>query len=151
MTEPTPPVDDELEEEKLDPRTREALRKLRAENKSLRSRLRDSEEQIGAQAAREAAHQRAVVAAAATAAGLIDDEDLLSRHDPSEFLDEQLADVMPHKVAAATKALLDEKPYLGRPVGAPPTDRPIEGLRSGARAPEDKTPTPSWYSALHGT
>lgn len=43
----------------------DTVRKLKRECQQLRSRLRDSEEQIGAAAAREAIHQRAVIEHAA--------------------------------------------------------------------------------------
>jgi hypothetical protein len=158
MTEPTPeassdhsPESDEIDDDALDPRARDAMRKLRRECQSLRGRLKDSEEQLGA-AAREAAHQRVVVEAAAKAAGLIDGSDIWSAHpDPSEFIDEQFADIVPDRVAEATKALITAKPYLARPVGVPPTDRPLEGLGAGARAPEDAKPAPTWHSALRGS
>jgi hypothetical protein len=155
--EPTP-VDepDELDDDEqvFDMR---AVRKLRRENSSLRSRihdfeeqLRDRDEQIGAQAAREAAHQRSVIEAAARAAGLIDPSDFLAAHpDPSEFIDAEFRDVLPDKVAEAAAALLEAKPYLGRPVGAPPSDRPLEALRSGAR-PADKPKPASWTTAIRG-
>jgi hypothetical protein len=151
----TPELD--LDDTDLDPRTREAFRKLRSENRSLRARLHEREdrlhereEQIGAAAAREAVHHRAVVEAAAKAAGLIDGSDIWSAHpDPTEFLDE-FADVVPDRVAEATRALFEAKPYLARPVGAPPTERPIEGLRSGAR-PEEPAAKPAWAGAIKGT
>ena len=49
---PTPADDNDaddttIEDSALDPRTREAFKKLRSENHSLRTRLRDSEEQVG--------------------------------------------------------------------------------------------------------
>jgi hypothetical protein len=158
MTEPTddptpatePDAEDIGDESTLDPKMRDAFKKLRSENRRLRTRLRDSEEQVGIASARLSAHHRAVVAAAAKAAGMIDGEDLLSVYDPNEFLDEQFADVVDDKVVEATRALLDAKPYLGRPVGPPPTDRPVEGLRSGAR-PADKPKSASWATAIRGS
>ncbi len=149
--EPTPePNAEDVDESTLDERARAAMQKLRSENRSLRSRLRDSEEQVGIASARLTAHHKAVIEAAAKAAGLIDPSDFTVHHpDPNEFVDE-FADVVPDKVTEAVQALLEAKPYLGRPAGPPPTDRPLEGLRPGARAPEDKTPAPTWSTALRG-
>jgi hypothetical protein len=148
--EPADTVGD-VSDDELDPRTRAYVAKLKKESQGLRARLRDAEEQVGAASARENVHTREQVAAAAAQAGLIDGNDLFIAHpDPNEFLDEQFRDVIGSRVAAATQSLLEQKPYLGRPVGAPPTQRPLEGLRPGA-APEPKAPTtPSWSAALHG-
>jgi hypothetical protein len=161
MTEPTPdniepdtvtpePEPDDVNDDELDPRALAALQKLRRENQSLRSRLHEREEQVGAQAAREAVHHKAVIEAAAAQAGFIDPSDFtLAYPDPAPFLDEQFQDVVGDRVTEAARALLEQKPHLGRPVGAPPTERPIEGLRSGA-APELKEKPISWSSALRG-
>lgn len=149
--EPIPDTEPDAEdiESTLDGRTRDAFKKLRSENHSLRTRLRDSEEQVGIASARLAAHHKAVIEAAAKAAGLIDPSDFTVHHpDPGEFVDE-FADVVPDKVTAAAQALLEAKPYLGRPSGPPPSQRPIESLRSGAR-PEEPTTAPSWSTALRG-
>lgn len=127
-----------------------AMRKVRREAAELRKRNRELEEQLEGAAARETAHQRAMVEHAAAAAGMIDPSDFLAVHpDPSEFADE-FHNVVGDRVAEAAAALIASKPHLGRPVGAPPTDRPLEGLRPGARAPEDKKPAPSWATALRG-
>ena len=149
MTEPAPeqaPEPDDYEGVDM-----AAVRKLRREAQALRRKNHELEEQLGAAAAREGAHQIAVVAAAAKAAGMIDPSDFLAAHpNVDEFLDEQFNDVLPDKVAEATAALLESKPYLGRPVGPPPSARPVEGLKPGARAREDESPAPSWTQALRG-
>jgi hypothetical protein len=100
MTEPeqtTPepePVDDD-DDSMFDDRAREALTKLRKENHGLRSRLRDSEEQVGIASARLSAHHKSVIESAAKAAGLIDGSDIWSAQpDPNAFLDEQFHDVV---------------------------------------------------------
>jgi hypothetical protein len=86
--EQTPAPEPELEESSLDPRVRETFKKLRSENHSLRTRLRESEDQVGIAAARLGAHHKAVIEAAARAAGLIDPSDFTDRHpDPAEFVD----------------------------------------------------------------
>jgi len=142
---PEPDVDDST----LDDRTRDALKKLRQENHSLRTRLRDSEEQVGIASARLTAHHRAVIEAAAKAAGLLDPSDFTAHHpDPNEFVDE-FADVVPDRVTEAARALLEAKPHLAAPpAGRPPTDRPLKSLRGGA-TPEDKPkPAPSWSSVI---
>jgi hypothetical protein len=145
-----PAAEDDVSDDELDPRTRAYVAKLKKESQGLRARLRDAEEAVGAASARENVHTREAVAAAAAQAGLIDGNDLFIAHDPDEFLDEQFRDVVGDRVAEATQALLASKPYLGRPVGAPPSQRPLEGLWMGA-APEPKPQkTPSWSSALHG-
>ena len=149
MTEPTPdetvPDDtsvDEVDDSTLDPRARDALRKARNEARNLRTRLRESESTHESDLARLAAHERSVIEQAVKAAGFYDASDFLALHpDTSDFVDE-FHEVVPDRVAEAAKAILDAKPYLGRPVGPPPTDRPIEGLRSGALPPEDKPAKP---------
>lgn len=145
-----PAAEDEVSDDELDPRTRAYVGKLKREAQQQRAARRELEEQLGATAAHLEVHNREKVAAAAAAAGLINGEDLFLAHSPDEFLDEQFRDVVGDRVAEATKALLAAKPYLGRTVGRPPSERPIESLRPGA-SPEPKPDTgTSWSAALHG-
>jgi hypothetical protein len=144
-------ADADVSDDELDERTRAYVAKLKREAQGLRSKLRDAEEIAGAASARESVHTREAVAQAAAQAGLIDGNDLFIAHpDPDEFLDEQFREVIGDRVQEATKALLARKPYLGRPVGAPPTSRPLEGLRPGASPEPKQDTTPSWSAALHG-
>lgn len=147
----TEPDVDDVDESTHDPRVREAMKKLRSENHSLRTRLRDREEQLGASAAREAVHHRAAVERIAASAGLIDPSDIwAAQPDPGAFVDEQFQDVVSDKVVEVAKDLIRRKPHLAKPAaGPPPTDRPLESLRSGARAQESVT-KPSWSTALRG-
>src|SRR4051812_23908664 len=97
MTEPAPKGEQEIEpaaedaapepdDDNLDPKALAALSKLRRENQSLRSRLHEREEEVGAQAARETVHHLATIEAAAKAAGFIDPTDFtLANPDPSPF------------------------------------------------------------------
>jgi hypothetical protein len=141
---------DDPEPEVSDDRTRAYIDKLKRESQSLRGRLRDAEELAGAAAARMDIHTREAVAAAAAQAGLIDGNDLFIAHPNSdEFLDE-FHEVVGDRVADAAKALLAQKPYLGRTVGTPPTDRLLEGLRPGASPEPKQSETPTWSGALHG-
>lgn len=126
-----------------------ALKKLRSENKSLRERLRESE---GATAAlstvvdgmRAAELRRLVSDKLADPADLT--VDIASLLDDAGQLDSE-------KVDAAVDTLLSEKPHFAkqpeRPT-PPPSDRPIEGLKSGA-APDYRPTTPSWHSAIRGS
>lgn len=145
-TAPEPEPDDDL----LDPRARAALQKARREAAGLRARLREAEETIGAAAARATVHHKVAIEAAAAQAGFIDPTDFTLAHpDPSPFLDEQFQEIVGDRVKEAAETLLRAKPHLRRPVGPPPSDRPVEGLRSGARAEETPKVT-TWAQALHG-
>ena len=147
----TADTSDDVADDELDPRTRAYVTKLKKEAQQQRARARDAEELVGAAAAREDVHTREQIAQAAAAAGLINGEDLFLAHpDPNEFLDEQFKDVIGDRVAEAAKTLLERKPYLGRPVGAPPSDRPLEGLRPGASPEPKPSKKPDWSAALHG-
>jgi hypothetical protein len=141
------------------PQTIEQAKKLRSENRSLRARLKASEEarqadaeQIGAAAAVVSAMQLAEVKRLA-GEHLIDPDDLLA-HEPdmSKYFDDEFTSMVnADKVSEQAKALIAGKPHLGKPATPtpPPTDRPIEGLRGGA-SPQDKPTAPSWASALRG-
>lgn len=140
----------EIDDDELDPRARAAMQKLRRECRSLRTRLHETEEEVGAQAAREMVRHRATIEAAAKAAGLVDGSDFTLHHpDPAPFLDEEFKDVVGDRVTEAAAALLEQKPYLGR-AAAPPTDRPIESLRPGASPEPAKKIEATWASALRG-
>ena len=154
MTEPTPemsaPADDApvtdapADDEQLD---LEAARKLRSENRNLRSRLKAAEEGHEANLAIQANHERAIIEAAAKAAGFYDPDDFIALHPDASDLVDEFGTVIGDKVADAARAVLEKKPYLGRSL-RPPSDRPIESLRS-TYEPEKK-PTPTWAQALRG-
>jgi hypothetical protein len=137
----------------LDPKMRAHLHKLREEARTQRSRALAAEAdrerlitQVAAAQHRDAEH--------VAAEHLIDQTDLWRYTDPDkqrEFYDHQFGEIVPDRVAEAAKAIAAQKPHLAKPSTAPPpTDRPIEGLRPGARA-EEKPSAPSWASALRGT
>jgi hypothetical protein len=160
-TAPEPQADDEaVDDSLLDARTREVLSKARREAANLRRRLHDAEqraaqvdelqEQLGAAAAREGARDKAEAERIA-AESLIDPTDLWAQSaDVQRFYDDEFASIVPDKVREATAAIVKAKPHLARPQTAPPpSNRPIEGLRSGARPAEETKPI-TWASALHG-
>jgi hypothetical protein len=135
--EPTPaPVDDVDEHDDVDePQTIEQARKLRAENRSLRNRLRALEEEYGAASAVLSAMQLAEVKR--VAAEVLHDPDDLLAHQPdmAQYFDDEFTSMISaDKVTERAKELIAGKPHLAKPPTAPPpTDRPIESLRPGAR------------------
>lgn len=146
--EPSAPSDDaaaaDADGEQID---LEAARKLRSENRNLRSRLKAAEEGQEANLAFRAMHERNVIEAAARNAGFIDPDDFIALHPDGSDLVDELDQVVEDKVAAAARAILEQKPYLGRST-RPPSDRPIESLRSTYE--QDRKPTPTWAQALRG-
>jgi len=148
-TDPTPAA--EPDDDDSEPQSIEQARKLRSENRSLRSRLRAMETDYEGAITRLAALEHAEVERHAGEV-LVDPADIW-RHQPdlTAFYDDEFHQITRDKVVETAKQLAADKPHLAKPPTAPPpTDRPIEGLRPGARAPEDKPPTPSWASALRG-
>lgn len=148
--EPTPePVNDTVEL----PQTIEQAKKLRAENKSLRTRVHALEEKYGEAAAVVSAMQLAEVKR--LAGGLLHDPDDLIAHQPdmTAYFDAEFTGmVSADRVTEQAKALIAQRPHLGKPQssGKPPSDRPIEGLRPGA-APADKPKPTSWATAIRGS
>jgi hypothetical protein len=126
------------------PQNLDQARKLRSENKALRERAQTAETRLAA------AHHADVERIAGEI--LIDPTDVwTAQPDMSAFYDDEFGQITADKVVAVAKELAAAKPHLAKPPSAPPpTDRPIEGLRPGA-APEVKTTTPSWSSAIRGT
>src|SRR6478672_869369 len=156
MTEPTP-TDDSVDDEA---QTIEQACKLRSENRNLRERLKAAEERANASEERygEAA---AIVSATQLAEikrivseSLHDPDDLLAHQpDMTAYVDEQFASMVDaDRVTEQAKELIRQRPHLGKlpTVTAPPTDRPIEGLRSGAMPAAEKPKPISWASAIHG-
>jgi len=146
-TTPPEPVDDVVDE----PLTLAEARKLRRESAGLRRRLHDAEEQIGAEAARETAHQRAEVERIA-AEHLVDASDIWrAQPDLSAYCDEEFHEITRDRVVETAKALAAEKPHLARPqqISPPPTSRPIEGLKSGAM-PDEKPAPVGWSAVIRG-
>jgi hypothetical protein len=146
-------ADEPLDESTLDERTVAALKKLRSEAKGLRDRMHVKDEEIGRLSAQLLAHQRADAERIASEQ-LLDGTDLwrhASEETQQQFVDEQFAEVIPDAVRDAAAAIVEARPHLGRPATAPPpTDRPVEGLRSGA-LPETKPPSaPTWAGAIRG-
>ena len=163
MTEPMPEVaeepapeliahgqETEPDDDELDPRARAAMQKLRRENQSLRTRMHEYEETLGAAAARETARDRAEVERIASE-HLVEAADIWrAQPDIQAFYDDEFHQITRDRVVETAKALVAEKPHLARPNTAPPpSDRPIEGLRPGARAEEKPQPV-TWSSALRG-
>ncbi len=162
MTEPIEPMTPEdssgdvAEVDSDEPQTIEAARKLRSENRSLRTRLRTAESEreaiktdLEAAVTRLAAAQHSDVERHAET-HLLDRTDIWrAQPDMAAFLDEFGA-VDQVKVAEAAQQLVAEKPHLARPPKSPPpTDRPLEGLRGGA-SPAVTPSTPSWQEFIRG-
>jgi hypothetical protein len=136
----------------------EEARKLRSENASLRRRLHERDEQYNTlQAEHEGTMtrlgqlERAEIERIA-GEHLIDATDVWqAQPDVQAFYDEEYKQIVSDKVVETAKSIIAAKPHLARPQSAPPpSERPIEGLRPGA-APETKSKTPTWASAIRGT
>ncbi|OBB43090.1 hypothetical protein A5752_05775 [Mycobacterium sp. 852002-51961_SCH5331710] len=136
-----------LDESGLDERTVAHIRQLRREAQHLRERARTAEgdnerliTQIGAM------HHREIERLAAES--LIDPSDIW-QSGTTDFTDAETGELDPALVAEAARSLIADKPHLARPQSTPPpSDRPVEGLRSGAAPTADPTPKPSWSSAI---
>ena len=134
-------------------------KRLRAEAKKLRHRLRESEanraaaEEIHAgDLARLASLERRAVEQAVEGV-LADPSDLwlhTSEEQQREWVDKQFGEVIPDAARDAARALVESRPHLARRVEPPPTRQPVEGLRPGASPEQVKPPTPSWSTALRG-
>lgn len=135
-----------LDESGWDPAAVTEIRKLRRENQRVRDRLRAAETDA----------ERAITQLGALRHNEI--ERLAAEHlvDPADiwragadFTDDETGDLDPGKVGDAAQALISDKPHLARPQSAPPpSDRPVEGLRSGAMPTAEPTPKPSWQSVI---
>ena len=116
MTEPIEqPEPEQLEPDDDDEQVLDiaAVRKIRREAAVLCKRVHELEEQVGAQAARESAHQLEAVEAAAKAARFIDPSDFLAVHPyPTPFLDEQFRTFSATASQEAARAVLEQKPHL---------------------------------------
>ena len=114
------------------------------------ARVDELQEQLGAAAAREGERDR-IEAERIASEALIDPSDLWrERPNVQAFYDESFAMIVPDKVREATAAIVAARPHLAKPrAERPPSDRPLEGLRSGARAPEETKPI-TWSTALRG-
>jgi hypothetical protein len=161
-SEPTPEPDSELDSEVLDELADDdeqvtdmrGVRRLRSEAKRLRMLLREEQENRASEQAsalaRIAEYERREVERAA-AALLIDPQDVLRYTDEktqAEFNDEFGA-VIGDRVKAAAQAIIEARPHLARSQ-RPPTDQPLESLRSGAM-PEVRPKPTSWAAAIRGT
>jgi len=150
MTEPDESLTEvnDDDDEVLDMR---AVRKLRNENKRLRHLLRETEENRASDLARIAGFEKREVEREASAV-LVDPEDIWRTDEATQqqFVDSQFHEVIGDRVREAAEAIIASKPHLAKPnTSAPPSDRPLEGLRSGA-APEGKPKSPTWASAIRG-
>jgi hypothetical protein len=154
--EPDPDVIDELADDDA-PADMRAVRRMRAENKKLRHRLRESEanrataeEGRASDLARLAALEKREIEREASAL-LADPQDIWRTDEATqqEFVDQQFGEVIPDAVRDAARLLIESKPHLARRATPPPSDRPVEGLRSGA-APETKPKPTSWAAAIRG-
>lgn len=117
----------------------ERAKQIRSENRNLRTRAKTAEAERDALAAELQQYRRQQVEAVAREV-LRDPADLLDRHaDLSAFTVDGSLSLDAVRSAAAT--LVAERPHLAAEpiVTAPPSNRPLEGLRAGA-SPE-RTPT----------
>ena len=160
MTEPMPdeariihitePESDEVDEDTLDPRARAVMQKIRHEAAGLRARLHELESEHEGAVTRLSAMEHAEVERHA-AEYLIDPSDVWrAQPDLTAYYDAEFKQVVGDKVREAAEAVIASKPHLAKPPSAPPpSDRPIEALRPGARA-EEKPAAVTWASALRG-
>lgn len=145
MTEPHTATPADMPEHPV-PENLEAAKKLRAENKKLRDRLRALETDHEAAVSRLDGMRHAEVERIA-AEHLIDAADIwTAAQDVNNLVDDDgLVDA--GKVSEAAQALVAEKPHLGasyRPQNRPPTERPIESLKPGASPSRGQHSTPTW-------
>ena len=140
---------DAADDDDTSPQTLEQARKLRSENRSLRTRLRTAEADVERLATQAAAWQHREIER--TAAEVLVDPADVWRVDPElqqSFYDDRFGEISTDGVIAAAEQLAQSKPHLAKPTNSPPpTDRPIEGLRGGA-SPEPKRAEVTWSSAL---
>lgn len=143
-------TDDDVTNDALDPRTRESLRRLRAENKSLRGRLHSIESDYEAAASRLSALQHNEIERVASEL-LIDGRDIWrAEADVQAYVDEQFEGIIADKVIESAKQLLRDRPYLGRPpTGPPPTQRPSKacGVAPRPRKNRKRRPGTRRYAA----
>ena len=136
--------DDEFADD--DFRDMHAARKIRNENRNLRSRAKDAEgERDNLRGQVDALRRGEIERLLATE--LADPRDLLDRTpDITSLLDDN-GYVDPARVSTAVAA---DRPHLAAApvVTAPPTDRPIESLRPGASPDRRPTEPTSWRSAI---
>lgn len=123
-------------------------KQIRAENRNLRSRAKDAEASRDGLLAELNIYRQQQVEAVARE-HLRDAGDLLARHEITEFITADGLSVDAVKSAAA--ALAAERPHLAAEpvVTAPPSNRPLEGLRAGA-SPERAPQAVSWRDVLGG-
>lgn len=154
MTEPidAPPADEapaESTDDSLDlPQNLDQARNLRSENKNLRLRMKAAEEALEQTSTRLTAMQRYEVERIA-GTDLIDPADVWTANpDVGGFLaDDGTVDAQ--RVAEAAQSITSAKPHLAaeKKVAPPPSNRPVEGLRSGVR-PDGQTSQPTWAGAI---
>jgi hypothetical protein len=146
-TEPTPDIEPDGDDA---PETIEQARKLRSENRALRTRLHDLESEHEGAVTRLAALEHAEVERHA-AELLIDPQDIWREQpDLQAYYDEEFQQIVPDRVREAARAIIASRPHLTRPQNTPPpTQRPIEHLRPGARGTETARET-SWPQFLRG-
>jgi hypothetical protein len=171
-TEPVPDADGvihvDTDEPGLDPQVIEQLaddapadvrtmRRLRSENARLRHKLRESEANRGssdeATLARLAAMERQLVEHE-VAEILADPADLWAHTDEETqqaWVDRQFGEVIPDAVRDSARAIVEARPHLARRATAPPTERPLEGLKSGAMPAGSQSKTPSWTAVIRGS
>lgn len=128
-----------------------AFRQARAEAQQLRQRLHEVETTEAGNAAKLAAYEKREIERAA-AEVLVDPSDIwrLPAEAQQEWIDSEFGEVTASSVIESARALAADKPHLARPdtpPTPPPTDRPIEKLRTGASPPDEKK-TPTWSSVL---
>jgi hypothetical protein len=127
----------------------EAAKRLRSENKTQRERAKAAETELEATKAQLAAMRRTEVERLA-GAELIDPADLWNAHaDVAEFLTDD-GTIDAGLVNEAAQAITAAKPHLAaeKKTSPPPSDRPVEGLRSGATPDTRPSPAPTWAEAI---
>jgi hypothetical protein len=125
-----------------------AARKLRSEARNARDRAKAAEGEVERLNTILNEMRRAEIGRLAEQE-LRDQRDLFDRHsDISEFIDDD-GNINTEAVITAAKSIIEDRPHFGRdktPI-APPSQRPVEALRSGA-VPEPQVEPSTWASAL---
>lgn len=127
----------------------ERARQLRSENKTLRGRAKDAEAERDTLRGRVEAMQRSEITRVA-GDFLTDPDDIFhSGASIADFLDDD-GNVDPAMVMNSSTDLIGEHPHWAKGYAGhkPPSNRPVESLKSGADAPYWKPAAPSWSDVI---
>jgi hypothetical protein len=126
------------------------ITKLRKENASWRTKYREAATDLEAAASQLGAMRHAEIERLAAEHLKAPADVWQAQPDAAAFLDDEYGTVDPAKVAEVAQSLVTEKPHYAadKRVAPPPSDRPVESLRSGAIASGEKPTQPSWRDVI---